>query len=458
MTFPAEIPVDDLRGKCNADYDARKIRVYQALYEGGSAMEEVKKDLLPPREVEKMLGPEGQSGMSQYHDRIKKSPYIRSIAGFVDWLVAAVFMKPPYLEVEGLDADAMGYYEGLEENADGHGTPLAELMRDTVLECLLHRRAYVAALFPSPVISPLVANSRDGYLRMFRAQDVEDWESDADGNLLWLRWHGSEFKRDEKAPWKQPEILRHIWAFIERECTTLYSAEAEWPGDTFKRDEVARRFNIVQHPVMPVVECQYRKGQWVMETCFDAVRAIFNRDASIEYLGDKFAFQMLVLTLSRSTVDNVVLPDLGALLLKEGESAAFIAPQGSVLDPLFKSAEKLRRNLLDSIHASAQNAASIPQAGRLSGDAVNEMRQPLSVLLESFARPVMQAYQQAIDRLQAMRGEELGTVTVCGLDEYNADEQGLEASVLGSRDKEKISGETREKGATGAEMAVVSGE
>ena len=457
MPFPATIPVDDLK-KVNADFDRTKLSIYQALYEGGSAMEGVKGELLPPREVEKMSGSDGRDGMQNYRDRLKRAPYIRSIAGFVDWLVAAVFLQPPRLEISELPEEGVEYYEGLEENADGKGTPLAELMRDTVLECLLHRRAYVATLFPSPVIHPLVKDSAKGFLRLFRAQEMEDWAHDADGHLLWLRWHGTELIRDPAAEWKQPETIRHIWAFIERLQTSQYEAEAEWPSECFKKapggeEAKASRFKVVSHPQMPIVPVEYRKGQWIMETCFDAVKALFNRDASIEFLGDKFAFQMLVLTLERATVDNVVLPDLGALLLKTGESANFIAPQGSVLDPLFKSAEKLRRNLLDSIHASAQNAASIPQAGRLSGDAVSEMRQPLAVLLESFARPVMQAYQQAIDRLLSQRKEPEGAVKLVGLDKFYTDEDDLAQTVLGSEEKKDP-----DAGATEQELAIVGGE
>lgn len=456
MAFPASIPVDDLK-KVGVEYDKTKLAVYQALYEGGSAMEDVKGQLIPPRDVEKMIGPGGGDGMAQYHDRLKKAPYIRSIAGFVDWLVAAVFLSPPRLEIEGLPAEGVEYYEGLELDADGCGTSLAEMMRDTTLECLLHRRAYVATLFPSATVHPLIKDSDKGFLRLFKPSEIEDWAKDESGGLKWLRWHGTELVRDPAAEWQQPKKIRHIWAFIEHDQTSQYQAEAEWPSQMFERDAKATRFRVVKHPTMPVVECQYRKGQWIMETCFDAVKALFNRDASIEFLGDKFAFQMLVLVLSRATVDNVVLPDLGALLLREGESASFIAPQGAVLDPLFKSAEKLRRNLLDSIHASAQNAASIPQAGRLSGDAVSEMRQPLSVLLESFARPVMQAYQQAIDRLLAQRREPEGSVRIVGMDDFRPDENSLEDTVMGSQAKGDYS-EKDDKGATASEMALVSGE
>jgi len=443
MILPPTIPIDDLKAH-HGDYDPEKLQVYQALYEGGSSMEGVKEILLPQREVEKQVGPNGATGMQAYKERINRAPYTRRIAGFIDWMLAAMFAEVPHLEFDGLSEESQEYYLGLEENCDGKRTPMVQMMRDAALEGMVHQRSYLGVMFPKTSVKLTDATSMVGLMRLFRAKEVEDWEYDSDGTLHWLRWHGAEFLRDPKAAWKIPEKLRHVWAFISKDGTAMYEAEAKWPGNTFEGEEkdgkkVAKRFSETMYVGgLPIFEVRYRTGQWIMETCYDIVRAIFARDASIEHLGDKFAFQILLLSLRRATVKNVYLPDLGALMLQEGESASFIAPQ-QILDPLFKSADKLRRDLMDSIQASAQNAASIPQAGRLSGEAVSQMRQPLEVLLQSFAQPVIDAFQCAIDRLALLRKDPVGSVKIVGLNPAEVGPEDL-AKVLSGSFESRIQG------------------
>lgn len=432
--FPRDIPIEDLR-KTHAEYNPEKLNVYQALYDGGSAIDDVKEILLPQRAVEKMPDAEGVTGLAAYKERLARAPYTRRIAGFVDWMIAAMFLEAPRLEFEGLSESAEKYYLGLEQNCDGRKTSLAQLMRDAVLEGMIHRRSYLSVEFPKTTAKQTDIESLRGSMRLFRAREVEDWEYDSDGSLHWIRWHGAEFLRSPTAPWKVPEKIRHVWAFITSDSTELYQAQAKWPGDVYEKKEAQRYDTKTYAGGLPVFEIRYRAGQWIMETCYDIVRALFARDASIEHLGDKFAFQILVLTLNRASVKNVYLPDLGALLLQQGENANFVAPQ-AILDPLFKSAEKLRRDLMDSIQASAQNAASIPQAGRLSGDAVSKMREPLQVLLQSFARPVIEAFQSGIDRIITLRGDPKGSVRVIAPDQCHVSEAGLKEALNTSFEKQ----------------------
>jgi hypothetical protein len=199
------------------------------------------------------------------------------------------------------------------------------------------------------------------------------------------------------------------------------------PGSWTDKNAVA--FDSKTYSGMPIFPVTYRSGQWIMETCFDVVKALFNRDASIEYLCDKFAFQILVLTLNRQATDDIALPDLGAFKLQPGESAGFISPNPAVFDPLFKSAEKLRRDLLNSVHASAQNAAAIPQAGRMSGQTVDKMREPLHVLLYSFAWPVIESMNRALAMISEVRGEDEPAYLV-GADEYAMTMNDLESEVM----------------------------
>ena len=426
LNLPASIKVDEIE-KANPLYDSRKLALYQALYDGGSAMESVKPELLPVRAFEEKAG---GTASREYQDRIKRAPYSRASAGFIDWLVAAVFFKPPVMVIdEGISPESQAFYSALHDNADGRGTPLAVMARDAVLQCALHRRSYIMVNFPFSSVHPSTPESMEGRFRLLSAAEIQDWEYDVTGALQWVKWHGEAKVRDEKMPWKKAENSRHVWLFFdELEATAFEATKAEsgW------KDKEAKRIALKPYANgLPIFEINYRSGQWIMETCFDIVKALFIRDSSIEWLADKFAFQLLVINSNRALDDKIIIPDLGAVRLELGESLNFAAPQIGVLQPLFDSAEKLRKDLLNSIHASAQNAASIPQAGRLSGDAVDKMREPLHVLLYSFAWPVLDAFNRALNLLIKFRNDPEGCARIVGMDEYEANSKDLERAING---------------------------
>jgi hypothetical protein len=440
MNLPATIPITDLE-KCSPEYSEDKLTLYQALYDGGSAIEAVKKQLLPVRQIEKSAG--GTSS-AHYQERLDRAPYSRATAGFIDWLVAAVFKEPPKMEFLGeLPEESKAFYEGLQNSADGRGTPLAQMMRDTVLECVLHRRSYPMVEFPDAEIDVSIPETMAGKFKLLKAREVEDFDYDTEGCARWFRWHGTEMVRNPDKPWEQPDRQRHVWIFIHAEGCNVYEAFKKgvrngamgtWEGKD------AKEISSSEWDGLPVFEVKYRTGQWIMEACFDIAKALFIRDSSIEYLADKFAFQILVLNIDRQIDEKVLLPDLAAFHLRPGESVGFAAPQTQVLQPLFESAKKLRADLLNSIHASAQNAASIPQAGRLSGQAVNAMRDPLHIMLESFAWPVMDAWNRALAKMVEVRGDPEGCVRIVGLSEYDATEDELEEVINGKGERAEFDG------------------
>jgi len=120
-----------------------------------------------------------------------------------------------------------------------------------------------------------------------------------------------------------------------------------------------------------------------------------------------------------------------------------------LMEPLFKDAEKLRKDLFECVHASAQNAANLPQAGRLSGDAVERLREPMKVLLWSFAWPVLESFTKALKHIAKLRREDPDSVEIIGMDDYeinmeDAQEQ-IEKGPIASKEKgEPKNGEKRE--------------
>lgn len=447
MKYPASMKIEDLM-RAGQMHDPARIALYQAFYDGGRAMEAVKPSLLPVRGFETKAG---ERDSTSYKERLEYAPYIRRVAGFIDWMRAAVFFREPMIVVTG-NADA-GYWESMNDDATGDGTPLAGLMREAVLECQLHKRCWISCSFPGTTALVHDPETEEARLRLFRAREITDWQT-TNGVLEWVRCSGMDFLRPDAEPWKKPDRERHRWTFMDSEAMAIYegirllkndapSVPGSQSGFTSKD---AKRIALLPYAGgLPLFVCEYGSGQWIMEATFDVAKAMFQCDANIEHLRDKMAFRILKLNVDRAVIADMILPDLCAMVLRPGEDAQFIGPGADLLAPLFQDAEKLRRDLMESIHASAQNAANIPQAGRLSGEAVQEMREPLRILLWSFAWPVLQAFTKAIKHIATLRGEDPNAVEIVGLDAYNVDMDDADGEILGEED------EDGEAGRSGAE-------
>ena len=103
----------------------------------------------------------------------------------------------------------------------------------------------------------------------------------------------------------------------------------------------------------------------------------------------------------------------------------------------------MKNSLHESMQMMAKEAAQIPQAGRLSGEAVREMRSPLDALLQSMLWPVVDQFYDTIDSIKKYRDEEDLGVYIEGL-APSASEIELRKVLFGDtiEEKEDARGET----------------
>jgi hypothetical protein len=402
-TFPSEITIEEI-SKTSSEYLSDKIELYSALYEGGDSFRKNK------RVMDKMLirrKMESGTGEGQYERRKERAPYVNRAGGLIDWFVASVF--PDDIEIiPGTGANAE-YWESLNENADGIGTPFGTLCRQALLEMLVNRRSYFRLSFDSE------NDPNDARWSLFLAGSVDDWQRDEIGALSMVRAHGCEDVRS--SPFKQPDRVRHTWTYYLPDAIAIYEAEAE-KHRGFQPTDKARLKGSVQHDFagLPVFDVRAGRGQWAMDRIFDVVKAVFNREASIAWALDMQAYAQPVLNVQDGRQVSLCGSELHAIRLGIGETFGYAAPPPSIFDPLFKDADRLNTDFHAVIQAMAINAAAIPQAGRLSADAVGEMRQPLRQLLLSFSWPIREAANRAIKALTEYRGEPDGSVTIEGMD------------------------------------------
>ncbi len=421
MNFPESISVQDIKDP-NPDYDYDQVEDYKALYLGGEEFRERKDRFLTPRNSDRTY-PE------QYADRLARAHYINRAGGIIDWLAAAVLNdRPQYIVSESASEESREYWEGLNRDADGLGHPIGDVITRSLIQSLVHNRSYLTAKFDSPV-GRKGGDGLDAKIDIMSAEEVTDWGFDNTGKLDFAKATGCELVRDPAEPWKQSTVKRYTWTFYDEEKVAVYEAFER----NNQKDSEAKLVGELSHSFgMPVFQVYTHPGQWIMDRIKDVVVSIFNRDsATTKYLDDG-AFQTFVLNVDQTTdTSSIVMTDMSGIKLTPGEGAKWIAPEHGYYEPLSKDQQYLKSALFESMQSTAINAASIPQAGRLSGEAVDTMREPLQVLLSSLAWPQYDAWQRITEAILEHREEPKDTVKLSGLAGFNATMDDVENVIMG---------------------------
>ena len=422
MIMPSEIKIDDLKDT-NPEYCLDKIMDYEALYLGGATFRQRKENFLVQRKTD-IAYPE------QWKERLKRAQYINRAGGIIDWLAAAVFeQRPEYVVKEGASELSREYWEGLNRDADGLGHPISDILIRALTNTLVHKRTYLDVFFNTDEYM-VGESTTDGKITTLESKEITDWHHEK-GQLMWCRKDGAEPVRNNV--WTQADTIRYTWSFYDNENINIYEAykkENEMP-------EYANLVDTIEHDFgLPIFEVYAHDCQWVLDRIYDVVVSLFNRDSSVTKYLDDSAFQMLMLKLEEGrNTGGLVMTDLSGIRLNVGEDGAWLAPQNGYFDPLQKDREYLKGSLFEVMQSTAINAAAIPQAGRMSGESVKQMREPLQVLLSSLAYPIYDAWQRVTDALLEHRNEPLDTVELKGFDSFSVTMDDLQEVVNGEDER-----------------------
>lgn len=422
LTLPQSMKVKDLE-RTHKDYRADLLTKHQDLYEGGERFERNKDRYLRKRALDQD---------TEYRkSRVACAHYTPHSAGAIDWLCAAAFQAEPALLAKGDGAQAE-YWHGLNADADGTGRDLAAIARSRLLELMLHQRSYFAIVFPKTKESSDRAQQRaagglSGRLCELDAKDVDDWEHDESGNLVWIRIHTVEQIRAN--PFGPMDSEKHTWTFVTKELSKKYTAsrklEQNGTPAAWKVDQLAAGESDEPHQMgeLPIVAIEVPNGLWVMQRLAATALAIFNREASLEFALDTSAYALPVIR-SKRPIKGMVASELGALRIDPEDSAGFLESSGKHFEVLASRVEVLKADLFLAIQAMALQAAAKDDNGRQSGVAKFRDFGAITTLLSAFAAAMRDALEKAIAKIKKVRDEEKVEVTLQGLDKF--DVQSLE--------------------------------
>lgn len=391
LNLPPTILVEDLL-KTGPGYNPDEIEDADALYHGGELFKARIDDFLVKRKIE-------DRNRDHYELRKKRAHYVPYTGGIIDYIGAKSLANG--FRIEGGEGDP--YWDSLVVDADGRGTSLKTFSITCLIHAMLFKRAYVFPDFGTA--AAFGKYDLDARLAMLEPKAIDDWQCDEKENVQWVRAHTMELTRDEAKPYLPPDQETHYWTFFDSFNSYRYSATRKvnypWPKDAKAILDETKPHGLDECPVFNI---RVGENMEIFDRIKSVAVALFNREASITWALDMAAYATLVLTLDSTQVSEIVSSELAALKLRVGESASYISPAAQIFEPLFNDADRLKSNLLDVVRAQGVNAADLPQAGRLSGTAVNAMREPSDALLRSFADPVLEAINRALGAIAKKRG------------------------------------------------------
>jgi hypothetical protein len=171
---------------------------------------------------------------------------------------------------------------------------------------------------------------------------------------------------------------------------------------------------------------------WLIDRAFDVIRAIFERDCAAAYMLDEIAYPQRVFNVQNTDLSECVRPEYAALVIGTGEAFHYEAPPAASFDAEMKHLDYLKKAMYEVLNALALSV--LAREGNWSretalGKAME--REPLQILLRSYARPVRDALDLWIARVKAFRRDE-SQVTVHGLDTFTATMDDAVAAISGA--------------------------
>ena len=408
MTLPDRLKIKDLDAT-NGEYDAEKLRLYWAMYAGGQFFRDVVDEVIIKRAIEEKST---QIGQRSYAERKKRACYINRTGGFIDWAVAEICKDEPRITVEGGTEDQQAYWESMNLDADGFGTPFPAIVRRLLVDEMVSRYAYVG----------LSQDEQDAArVNFFRINPCEvlDWERSADDGKLTFS------KVKSVRPYREVEYLPPVgdvvrWTISIPGKIAVYEAIKKKNQYHDEAGRVVEYAQLVEQEEIdteiPLHTAQIQRSQWVVDRIYDPARQLFNTELDQAFALSEAAYPQLVLTVeNRNNIDGIIKSELNAIVLETGDSINYLLPQKWCFDPMDRQITNLKNALHETVQLMAKEAASIPQAGRMSGETVKEMRQPVISLLRSYSWPILEVLNRVIDQIKDIRREPDLEVSITGL-------------------------------------------
>lgn len=419
-------------------YDADRWRQYEALYRGGEAFRSCIESFLPQNPAE---NPEVHKA------RLGAAKYTNYVGPIVDWFAARLMSGTVTAKADG----APDWYDGWKASVDGAGTDLVDFVRARFVDACVKGRSWWTVELPEdggpPPVNAAEYEERrlgDVLLRAIPRESVLDWDTDAQGNLLWAIVYEEE--RPRLSPRDERGTTVHRWTVYEPDEISVYEvaiADGKALDPKTDLEPVVRKNELGRVPLLPLgfdgvravhASAPHRRpislsqseifGLWPLNRLAEPQVAHFQLEASLEWSIRRTCFSMPVFTGASETTAP---PTMGAgyyIKIGVGEKFEWTAPPVAHLAAtegrVQARKDEIYRVALQMAQGVDNNAAAIGRSGQSKlADAAST-----DALLVVYGALVREAVQRTYELVCAARGELLKWV-VSGLDSFSPTDAGL---------------------------------
>lgn len=419
----ATLPVNLLM-QPHADYRADLIELHETLYEGGHRMRDaLKHDHKGAYLHRRQLDNERIGDMTLRQLRVQKAGFASELGRIVGSLICSMFKKPPQIVASGPEA---AFYNGLNADADGAGTPLAVILFKNALSNLLHHRGCLGAQMPEPKLyggdfsQRKEAGDYDGRFVLYQAAYITDWGRDKHGRLAFVRIYACE---DERPDGFRPPVARvHTWTYITQTAVTTYTFRQLCENGSLKPitdADYAVESQAIPHGYsrVPVAEMVFAREFWVADKLCDGQIKLFNSEADESWIRSLCAFP--VACYSGDLPENWTVAKSPIHLLHFPAGGTFDFKSPAISDTHEKAIARERSDMYATLDAMALFLAAQSQNARQSADAKEMDSASSTNIIRMFADSEKAQVIEVLNMIREKRGDEATSVQLTGMDDID---------------------------------------
>lgn len=379
---------------------------YEALYEGGEAIEARVARFIPQRPDEP----------KEVYDFRKRSFHYVNYTGFiVNFFVAALFGSRLDFHARGdgnESPELPEWFADFREDCDTEGTDFVDFLSERLTQALIKRRVWILVDFPKAAAPPETradwrASGLDrGYLCPVDPERVLDWRYGPDRQLLWAIVHNESCDRDDPAATR--EIITETWTIYRRDGWERYAISYK-KGQRPKPDEDAPLVDAgpsATPGVVPLVPLELKRGLWLLNhLASPQIEQLRSRNALSWSLARTCFAQRMFFLEKELGEEPVAGPGYGSVFGKD-DKVEWDSPPSSAFSPQAEYGEKLKDEIFRiagqmGLGTDNSKAAAV---GRSGESKAADFSVTVSVLIK-LGKPVKEVAQILLRLLALGRGE-----------------------------------------------------
>ena len=383
-------------------------RRYRDLYIGGERLKLHAQEYLLPRQREPG---------DVYTERLSRVFYENYIGSIVDWYSATLFRREPVVTFTG----ATDFFSSFVDEIDLKGTSLNDFFRRQFVESLVTGASYVLVDFPRTEKKAGTRAEEDAcgasraYLVDYAAEDVINWNLDAQGNFDWVVLRTKLIKKDrvEDAEW----TTETRWSYYDKQTFRIYSQVGDVVRLVDEGTHALAKLNKV-----PLFELRIPEGLWMLNRAGLLQLEHFNKSNALSWALTMGLFAMPVVYSDRDW--NQMVGESYYIQLGPEDKFGWTEPEGKVFQIAQENLTRLQEEIYRVCYL-AQAGGALTGGGQQSGISKQLDFSITQEVLRAYGDAIKDLIRRVLTSIAAAREDGI-QISVTGMDEFDITDFGTE--------------------------------